>query len=95
MTIYDTQKQPDRYVDFLVGQMTKGQDMGTARLRCGTFAPVDAIDREEVGGGLPALRVHPCSHSTSADDHVGLFLQLSPKALFCGHIEGLGLLNIF
>ena len=55
MTIYDTQKQPDRYVDFLVGQMTKGQDMGTARLRCGTFAPVDAIDREEVGGGLPAL----------------------------------------
>ena len=75
--------------------MTKGQDMGTARLRCGTFAPVDAIDREEVGGGLPALRVHPCSHSTSADDHVGLFLQLSPKTLSCGHIEELGLLNNF
>ena len=82
MAIYDTQRQPDRYVDFLVGKMTKGQDTGTARLRCGTFAPVDAIDREEeVGGGLPALRVHPCSHSTSADDHVGLFLQLSPKNL--------------
>ena len=76
--------------------MTKGQDMGTARLRCGTFAPVDAIDREEeVGGGLPALRVHPCSPSTSADDHVGLFLQLSPKTLSCGHIEELGLLNNF